>query len=152
MTLLEQGTNELFSTRVIIESGYDILLVKRADIGEFKGVWEVPGGKLDPGETIFSAAYRETQQETGLDVEFLNSDPQFIEERDIPDGKHKGKRYMAYGFVATSLLREVKLSNEHVSSIWLPPEHAIKVNNLSKTSYRTIKKLGALLNGGSKII
>jgi 8-oxo-dGTP diphosphatase len=45
-----------------------ILLVKRGREPS-KGLWAVPGGKVDWGETMRSAARREVLEETGLDVE-----------------------------------------------------------------------------------
>ena len=34
-----------------------------------KGVWGLPGGKIDPGETPEKAAYRELEEETGVKFE-----------------------------------------------------------------------------------
>lgn len=36
------------------------------------GIWLQPGGHIDPGETPWEAAQRETVEETGLDVEFID--------------------------------------------------------------------------------
>ncbi len=45
-----------------------VLLVERANPpGE--GLWSVPGGKLEPGETLVQAVAREVREETGLVVE-----------------------------------------------------------------------------------
>jgi ADP-ribose pyrophosphatase YjhB (NUDIX family) len=45
-----------------------ILLVQRGrDPG--RGLWAVPGGKVDLGERLVEAAVREVQEETGLSVE-----------------------------------------------------------------------------------
>lgn len=45
-----------------------ILLVKRGREPS-KGLWAVPGGKVEWGEAMKSAARREVLEETGLDVE-----------------------------------------------------------------------------------
>jgi len=47
-----------------------ILLVKRATV-VFKGYWALPGGKVDPGETVEHTVVREVKEETGLDVEIV---------------------------------------------------------------------------------
>lgn len=45
-----------------------VLVVERANPpGE--GLWSVPGGKLEPGETLVQAVAREVREETGLVVE-----------------------------------------------------------------------------------
>jgi 8-oxo-dGTP pyrophosphatase MutT (NUDIX family) len=41
-----------------------VLLVRRAD----DGLWELPGGRIDVGETVSAAAIREVAEETGLQV------------------------------------------------------------------------------------
>lgn len=43
---------------------HEVLLIQRADTSE----WALPGGKIDPGETAWDAAWRETREEAGLDM------------------------------------------------------------------------------------
>lgn len=45
-----------------------ILLVKRGTV-VFKGYWALPGGRVDPGETVEQTVVREIKEETGLEVE-----------------------------------------------------------------------------------
>lgn len=36
--------------------------------GEFEGMWEFPGGKIEPGEGPHAALKREIQEELGIDI------------------------------------------------------------------------------------
>ncbi|MBR4675466.1 MAG: A/G-specific adenine glycosylase [Victivallales bacterium] len=45
-----------------------LLILKRTDEQMLGGLWEFPGGKLEPGETPAQAVQREIQEETGLYV------------------------------------------------------------------------------------
>lgn len=56
----------------IREGALNVLLVERG--GEpFKGCWALPGGFVEPGESADEAAVRELAEETGLDIETLNT-------------------------------------------------------------------------------
>lgn len=44
------------------------LLATQRGYGEFEGMWEFPGGKIEPGETAESALKREIQEELGIDI------------------------------------------------------------------------------------
>lgn len=49
----------------VLIRGEETLLVQRANPPD-AGLWGFPGGKLDPGETLFAAAERELFEETGV--------------------------------------------------------------------------------------
>jgi ADP-ribose pyrophosphatase YjhB (NUDIX family) len=51
---------------IIIENNNGILLIKRRNPPQG---WALPGGFVDYGESLESAAVREAKEETGLDVE-----------------------------------------------------------------------------------
>ncbi|MGQ9730735.1 MAG: NUDIX hydrolase [Candidatus Zipacnadales bacterium] len=49
---------------VILDEQERILLQKRVDTGE----WDIPGGAMEPGESVEETARREIREETGLEV------------------------------------------------------------------------------------
>ncbi len=48
----------------------EILLIKRLNEPE-KGIWWVPGGRINKNESIKKAALRKAKEEVGLDCEFI---------------------------------------------------------------------------------
>jgi 8-oxo-dGTP diphosphatase len=52
---------------VVVLDGKRVLLIKRGKPPKL-GEWSLPGGHLEPGETLRAAASREVQEETGLSV------------------------------------------------------------------------------------
>ena len=46
-----------------------VLMQRRHAGGEHGGLWEFPGGKVEPGETPEAAAVREIQEELGLAID-----------------------------------------------------------------------------------
>ena len=53
---------------VVRDDAGRVLLVLRANEPS-RGLWSIPGGRIEPGETPRDAAAREVREETGLDVE-----------------------------------------------------------------------------------
>jgi 8-oxo-dGTP diphosphatase len=49
--------------------GRELLAARRTEPPELAGGWEIPGGKVDPGETEEQAAHREIDEELGVAIE-----------------------------------------------------------------------------------
>jgi A/G-specific adenine glycosylase len=55
----------------LVWRGRHLLIARRPDEGLLGGLWEFPGGKVEPGETPAEAACREVREETGLRIRVL---------------------------------------------------------------------------------
>ncbi|MFD5932501.1 NUDIX domain-containing protein [Streptomyces sp. NPDC060333] len=62
-----EGITSFVAAAVVTDTGRVLLLRRKAN-DYMGGLWEIPSGKVDPGETILDAARRETREETGLTV------------------------------------------------------------------------------------
>ncbi|GAA6130978.1 Nudix family hydrolase [Halopseudomonas sabulinigri] len=68
---------------VIKNSDGQILIAKRPDSAHQGGLWEFPGGKLEPNESRFAALRRELQEELG--IEAIQARPLIDIRHDYPD-------------------------------------------------------------------
>ena len=58
----------LVAAVVLVDADGRVLLAQRPDGKSMAGLWEFPGGKVDPGETPETALIRELREELGIDV------------------------------------------------------------------------------------
>lgn len=56
------------ASAVVADDNGRILLARRRD----NDLWTIPGGAMDPGESIADTAVREVKEETGLDAEVVS--------------------------------------------------------------------------------
>lgn len=58
----------LVSAAALIDPDGRVLLAQRPEGKSMAGLWEFPGGKVEPGETPEAALIRELQEELGIDT------------------------------------------------------------------------------------
>lgn len=58
----------LVSAVALIDSDCRVLLAQRPEGKSMAGLWEFPGGKVEPGETPEAALVRELHEELGIDT------------------------------------------------------------------------------------
>jgi 8-oxo-dGTP diphosphatase len=92
----------------------EVLLVKREenDVNS-PGVWEVPGGRIDPGENPIQALQREVKEETGLGI--CVGQP-FAVESFVRDD---GQQIVMIHFICEMEKGELALSHEHTEFEWV---------------------------------
>ena len=60
-----------------------LLVGQRPACKAYPGKWEFPGGKVEPGESVFNALVREFREELGLEI--IRAEPAFVMRHLYPD-------------------------------------------------------------------
>ena len=114
-----------------------VLLIK----GDFG--WEFPKGHIEAGETALETAKRETEEETGLEIEEFHPTFKFLSKYFVTMN-YKTRKKLVYPipktvtyFMGVAPSKEVKLSFEHSDYSWLTPSEAMK--KLSKNKREVLK-------------
>jgi bis(5'-nucleosidyl)-tetraphosphatase len=104
------------------------------------GHWDFPKGNIETGETEVDAVIREIFEETGItDLKFVEGFIQPIFYNYRRDGNLVQKKVSFY--LAQTLTRNIKLSNEHQDFLWADYPSA-----LSALTYRSARDILILAN------
>ena len=103
----------------IIPQGDTVLVLRRSRTNHFlPGAWDLPGGRLEPGEAPEEGVVREALEETGLRTKVVRS----LGSRSYPldpNSERRGRVMNAYLLKARGELR-IRLSDEHDAYRWVP--------------------------------
>ncbi|WP_024800178.1 NUDIX hydrolase [Nocardia sp. BMG51109] len=119
-SLLEQLTTDATRDDVqqlvvgaVLQSGDKILLLQRPADDFMGGIWELPSGKVEPGEALDQALIREVKEETGLDVTHI---ARYLGEFDYQSGS--GKKSRQFNFAVDVAAAEPVELQEHDAYAW----------------------------------
>lgn len=108
---------------IVVRDGGILLCVRSLDDDFLPGYCEIPGGKVDPGETLWDGLHRELKEETSLDIERV------IAEIPPMEYDYKGMKVRQCNFVV-SCRGEPVLSNEHSAFHWVKQSDVDILSNL----------------------
>ena len=107
--------------KALIKNNGKILLMKRSNKykkTQANDIWDIPGGRINPGEEPEDGLKREIKEETGLDIEEIK---QILDTSTVY--KDKEKQIIRITYLCTAKNHEVKLSDEHTEYQWIKPEN-----------------------------
>ncbi len=102
---------------VVCWRGDEVLLIRRGRPPR-QGHWSIPGGRIEPGESLHVAALRELHEETGVSAEILG----LIEVYEIIE---PGFHYVLIDYAARWTGGEVRAADDADEAVFVPLETAL---------------------------
>lgn len=118
----------------IIKEGNKVFITERG-YGEFKGKWEFPGGKIEPGELPENAIVREIKEELNSIIEV---EKYFGEINDINEDRCFNVKF----YICKLLSGNLELI-EHLDGKWIDPKD-IDANGFMEADMEILEKLKKL--------
>jgi nucleoside triphosphatase len=144
--MLEFEATRLIVVPIIRDLEDRILLCKMApDRGVFPGQWALPGGGVEPGETLMAALEREALEELGAHV--ISADPQFFKdgvfEKTFSDGSRRSI-YVVFLLYECRISEEmIHLNDEFTDYSWATPTNLVEFD-LNIATIDTFQRLGLI--------
>lgn len=121
----------------IMDENKNLLIIKRAKTLEHKpGVWELPGGKMNPNDDPSLSLLKEVKEETALKINILFP----LSVRHFT--KEDGEIMTMLVFYCNPINKKVKLCKRHESYEWISLKDAEK--KLSKFFYHELVMYGVI--------
>lgn len=131
---------------VVQNLGGEYLLCRMPDgRGVFPGEWGLPGGGIEPGETLEEALRREVREEVGLELQEV--EPLFFTDgtyvKSFPGGERRSFYMVFLLFRCLARPGEVHLNPEFDAAAWVAgPE--LSQYALNRATVRTFARLGLM--------
>lgn len=125
----------------VLVKNNSILLIKRG-YAPRPGVWAVPGGAIEAGETIDEAAKRELEEETGIVAEPLG----IIGVFNAITRDELGKVQYHYVIIdvlfdSNTIKGNLRAGGDAIDVAWIPLEEVIKRDDVTKTTKKLVEKI-----------
>ncbi|HIH74818.1 MAG TPA: NUDIX domain-containing protein [Methanosarcina sp.] len=105
------------------EKGEFLLLRRSENSRTNPGKWDLPGGKVNPGESLKEGVIREVWEETGISI--VSGDIAGEVNFELSE-----KKVIAIVFDGGYVISDVKLSYEHMEYTWISLENILAMEEL----------------------
>ncbi|MEM3506619.1 MAG: NUDIX hydrolase [Candidatus Bathyarchaeia archaeon] len=123
---------------VIIDKDSVLLVKRKHEPG--KGLWSIPGGLVELGETVREAVKREVKEETGLDVEVVKLID--VVDNIIKDEQNRIKfHYILIDFLVSIIRGECKPTSDASEIKWFKYNELTNYK-VTNTAMNLLKKIG----------
>lgn len=118
-----------------------VLLVRRG-VAPAEGLWAIPGGALELGETLQDAAAREILEETGITIRA--GEPVFTCDVMVRDDDGRVRfHYVIVDLAADYVSGEVMGGDDALEARWIAPEELEELP-ATKTTLKLLRQIGFL--------
>lgn len=114
-TATAEGVQQ-FVVGAVVARDDQVLLLKRPSDDFMGGIYELPSGKVEPGEALVEALVREVREESGLDISGIRG---YIGGFDYTSGS--GKKSRQFNFTVDVATAHRVTLTEHDSYLWAKP-------------------------------
>ena len=143
-------TKLFVATKALIVREGKVLVVRESSQytdGTQVGLYDTPGGRMQPGQKLDESLLREVMEETGLNIEI--GSPFFVNES-WPVVRGEQWQVVRIFFECRSLVGEVRLSDDHDDYKWIDPNDyasADLIGNLNEVFEAYLRNKTIVANG-----
>lgn len=139
---MSEAKRPILAVSAAVFRGDRVLVAQRAR-GPGKGLWSLPGGSVEWGESLAEAAAREVREETGVEAEILG----LAGQREVRMRGAAGtieRHYVILSFAARWRAGEAKSGPEAAQVRWIEPEALAQL--------RTTEGLGEIVAAARRLL
>lgn len=114
---------------VLVNPQGQVLFVRDSGVGdhaESKGVWDLPGGRMEPNETPLEGLARELREEIGVEIIPQRARVFHVDLWGV-DGNRVDAPIIGIFYLIPLTTNEIHLSEEHTESLWIDPRQTVTI-------------------------